>query len=486
MVAKLFCGKPLNRKFYGFLSILLIFSVIPAFTGCVPVGPNYIKMEPEAPEKWQSQLQRGLTPYPLNHETLAMWWTILNDEILSSLEERAVKGSLDLKEARARVCEARARRGISQAGFFPLLDASSSAAHQRTSKNSNTGDESKFYDAGFDAGWELDIFGGIERLNETAQANLDATIENFHDVLVSLLAEVALNYVEVRTYQARLAVALANVRSQEDTWRLNQSRYKAGIINELAVQQSLYNIQRTHSQIPALQTGLAAAKNRIAVLLGQNPGSVHQELFKDMPIPVLPENIAVGVPAETLRQRPDIRYAERVLAARTAMIGQATAELYPKFSLSGTIGLESLSPGDLLTFDSRKWSIGPGIVWNIFDAGAIRQNIKVQSALQEQALIHYETTVLRALEEVENVLVAYVKEQCRCEFLTAATVTSKRAYELAMDQYNAGIIEFTSVLDAQRSLQSFQDQLAQCRGAVTSNLIRLYKALGGGWNYTKS
>jgi NodT family efflux transporter outer membrane factor (OMF) lipoprotein len=454
--------------------------IVLVLAGCA-VGPDYVQVEPMAPKEWHTQLQSDLTAGPLNPETMANWWTALNDQELSSLEERAVKGNLDLKEAMARVREARALRGISKANLFPTLDAAASATKYRSSENSGTGDESKLYAAGFDAGWELDVFGGVRRSVEAAQANLEATHEDLHDVLVSLLAEVALNYIEVRTYQTRLAVTEANIKAQEETCELNRSRYQAGTIDDLAVQQSIYNLEHTRSLIPSLQTGLEAAKNRLAVLLGKKPGSVHQELADRKPIPVLPVTVVVGVPAETMRHRPDIRRAERNLAAQTARIGVATADLYPKFRLSGSIGLESISSANLFTSASRTWSFGPGVSWNIFDAGAIRRNIKVQSALQEQALIQYEAAVLKAQEEVENVLTAYAKERLRRESLTAATAAAQRAYELAQDQYKAGLVDFSNVLSAQLSLQSFQDELAQSDGAVTSNLVRLYKALGGGW-----
>ena len=401
----------------------------------------------------------------------------------SSLEQRAVQGNLDLKKAMARVREARALRGISQADLFPTLDAAASGTKYRSSENSGTGDESKLYMAGFDAGWELDVFGGVRRSVEAAEADLEATQEDLYDVLVSLLAEVALNYVEMRTYQARLAVTEANIKTQEETYELNRSRHQAGIINELPVQESLRILESSRSQVPALETGLEAAKNRLAVLLGEQPGKLHQELAEKKPIPVLPVAVVIGIPGETLRHRPDIRRAERNLAAQTARIGVATADLYPKFRLMGTIGLESISSGDFLDSSSRAWSIGPGVSWSIFHGGAIRQNIKVQSALQEQALIQYEAVVLRALEEVENVLVAYAKEQRRRESLAAAAAAAKRADQLARDQYQAGLVDFNNVLDGQRALLLIQDQRAQSDGAVISNLVRLYKALGGGWNY---
>ena len=220
--------------------------------GCAAVGPDYARVEPDAPPEWHTQLQGGLTPGLPEPETLAHWWNVLNDEELSSLEERAVEGNLDLKSARARIREARALRGISKANLFPTLDASASATNYGSSENSSSTNENKLYSAGFDAGWELDVFGGVRRSVEAAQADLEATQEDLYDVMVSLLAEVALNYVEVRTFQTALTVTESNIKSQEETYELNRSRYQAGIINELAVQQSLYNLERTRSLIPAL------------------------------------------------------------------------------------------------------------------------------------------------------------------------------------------------------------------------------------------
>ena len=460
-------------------SVSIILTLVLA--GCAAVGPDYTRVEPRTPDEWHAELEGGLTAGSMAPETLAHWWSTLNDAQLDSLVARAVNGNLDLKNARARIREARGLRGIRKADLFPTLDVAASASKQRTSENSGTGTESELYTADFDAGWELDVFGGVRRSVEAAQASLEATQEDLYNVLVSLLAEVALNYVEVRTFQARLAVTEANIKTQQETYDLNQSRYEAGIIDELAVQQSLRILESSRSQIPALKTGLDAAKNRLAVLLGEQPGKLHRELAVKQPIPELPATVVVGIPAETLRHRPDIRRAERNLAAQTARIGEATAELYPKFRLFGTIGLESLSSGDFFEWASRTWSIGPGVSWNIFDGNAIRQNIEVQTARQEQALIQYEAAVLKSLEEVENVLVAYAKEQLRRESLSKAANAAQRAALLAQDQYHAGLVDFNNVLDAQRSLLILQDELNQSNGAVISNLVRLYKALGGGW-----
>ena len=474
--------KPIGQREYPLMVIPLAAVIALVFGGCTPVGPDYVPVSPKAPSKWQTQLEDGLNDAPLNPETLAQWWTTIKDPQLFSLEQRAVKGNLDLQEAQARIREARALRGISKAQLFPVVDATGSMIRNRSSENVSPGTTtSTLYAAGVDAGWEIDIFGGLRRAVEAAQANLEVSQEQLHDVLVSLLAEVALNYLEVRTFQARLAVTEKNIKAQQDTYELNESRRQAGIISELPVQQALYNLERSRSQIPPLQTGLAAAKNRLAVLLGENPGVLDDELKEEKPIPVPPASVAVGVPAETLRHRPDIRSAERNLAAKTALIGVATADLYPKFRLLGSIGLESLHDEDFLEWSSRTWRIGPGVSWNIFDAGAIRQNIEVQSARQEQALIQYESTVLSALEEVEDILVAYAKVRHRREYLVKATEAARQADLLARDQFSAGLVDFNNVLITQLALLTFEDDLAQSEGAVTSTLVLLYKALGGGW-----
>jgi len=460
---------------------LPVMLVILVLTGCATVGPDYVPPKKSVSKDWHTQLKGGLSTEEMDSQTLAAWWTTLNDSELSSLIDRAVSGNLDLKKALARVREARARRGVAKADLFPTLDATGSATWSRSSKDMGTGKTSSLFTTGFDAGWELDIFGSVRRSVEAAEGDLQAIQEDLRDVLVSLLAEVALNYVQVRTYQSRIAVAEANLEAQGETHQLTLWRYQAGLSDELAVQQARYNLESTRSQIPTLRTGLEEAMNRIAVLLGEQPGKVHWELEKRESIPVTPLKVAVGVPADVLRRRPDIRRAERQLAAQTARIGVATADLYPKFTLSGSIGLEALSLSNPSSTGSWTLSGGPKVTWAIFKAGAIRQNIEVQSALQEQYFIAYEAAVLSALEEVENALVAYAKEQQRRQSLSDATQAAQKAVELAQHKYQAGLTDFSNVLDAQRSLLSFQDQLAQSDGTVTSNLVSLYKVLGGGW-----
>lgn len=452
--------------------------MIVTLAGCTAVGPDYIRPETSLSTTWHSELKGGLIAGEMNLQTQAEWWSTLNDPELTSLIERSIKRNLSLHEAMARVHKARARRGIANAGLFPTLDAAGSAKWNRSSENNAS---NELYSLSFDAGWELDFFGSIRRSLEASQADLEASQEDLHDVLVSLLAEVALNYVEVRTFQCRLAVAEANLAVQNETYQLTLWRYQAGLSDELAMQQARYNLESTRSQIPPLRTGIENAMNRIAVLLGEQPGKVHEELKKLVLTPAAPLKVAVGVPADILRRRPDVRRAERELAAQTARVGVAMADLYPKLSLSGFVGLEALSLNGLFSSATKTATGGSLITWPIFRGGTIRQNIEVQSALQEQALIKYEAAVLRALEEVENALVAYAEEQGRRDALFAAEDAAQKASELAQQKYKAGLTDFNNVIEAQRSLLTFQDQLAQSNGAVTSNLVRLYKALGGGW-----
>jgi multidrug efflux system outer membrane protein len=447
--------------------------------GCT-VGPDYVRPENSLPGGWHSRLEGGLMENPIDPNTLATWWTRLGDTQLSGLIERAVAGNLDLATARSRVRESRARRSVASGALFPTLNAAGSATSSRTDTNAGPDTSGQVYSANFDAGWEMDFFGGIRRSVEAANADLQASEENLHDVLVSLLAETALNYVEVRTFQARLAAAEASLKTQSETYDLTRWLSQAGLEDELAMYQARYNLENTRSQIPTLRSGLEEAMNRLAVLLGETPGNLAGELEKPQAIPVPPAEVAVGVPADMIRHRPDVRRAERELAAQTARVGVATANLYPQLTLNGSIGLETLSLTEPSSQRSQTVSGGPRFSWAIFDP-TVRPNIEVQSALQEQALISYRAAVLGSLEEVEAALIEYAQEQQRRDNLQQATEAAQAAAGLAQDKYQAGLTDFSNVLDAERSLLSFQDQLAQSNGTVTSNLIRLYKALGGGW-----
>ncbi|MGA1842892.1 MAG: efflux transporter outer membrane subunit, partial [bacterium] len=409
------------------LSFPLLFLLMTLLAGCMTVGPDYRPPDLAVPEQWDAELTGESSAKSLDMETLANWWSTLNDPELTSMIIRAAENNPDLRKAQARVCEARARRDLSRAGIFPTLKASGSASRSAGSKDTGSGRERDLYDLGFDATWELDIFGGVRRSIEASKAGLEATEEDLRDVLVSLLAEVALNYIDVRSFQNRLSIARTNLSAQEETYKITQWRFQAGLTSQLDVEQALSNLEQTRSQIPSLETGLEQALNRLAVLMGENPGSVHEELMEEAPIPIASMEIAIGVPADALRRIPSVRSAERRLAEQTAQVGVAVAGRYSVFTLVGSIGLEALTLNNLFSSASRTWRIGPNFSWTLFDAGRIRQNIKVQNALQEQALAEYEGAVLTALEDVENALVVYAKEQIRRQSLEDAAQAAQRA-----------------------------------------------------------
>ncbi len=462
-----------------YIKILSILAAVFFISGCAAVGPDYTAPQSDLPAQWNNLLQKGDASETSDPASLAQWWKTLNDPILTNLISQSIAENKDLKLAASRIRETRAQWGIAEAAKFPSADASGSAT---SAKSTGKQERNERYSLSIDAGWEADLFGRVQRSSEAAYADYESVTENYRDVLISLIAETALNYINVRTYQKQLAVAEENLKIRKETYELANYRYKAGLSSALDLSSAKYNVEEARANIPVTERNLEAAKNRIAVLTGKTPGSVHAQLSKTKPLPVPGLKIAAGIPADILRRRPDIRKTERELAAQTARIGVATADLYPRLTLSGTIGIEALSLSDLFTSDALFNSIGPRVSWNIFDAGAIRKNIEVQNARQEQALIQYESGILSALEEVENALYSYAREQSRRNSLLSASKAAKQATELSLNQYNSGLTDFQTVLDAQRSLLSFQDQLAKSEANILTYLIQLYKSLGGGWN----
>ncbi len=457
--------------------LVAIFTAL-ALTACAAVGPDYHPPVTEVPAELAGEIRRADQKAPLDGAALAAWWTAFQDPVLTDLICRAVAENHDIRKALARLDEARARRGLSRTEYYPDLDVSGGASRSRSS---GSGDTRSFYFTGFDAGWEIDVFGGARRAVEAADADLSAGEANLNDVRVSLTAETALAYMEIRTLQTRLANAVKSLASQSDTYDLVNFRLEAGLTNELALEQARYQLESTRSKIPAFRAALEAGKNRLAVLVGRTPGAVNDLVETPLPVPEAPELAATGIPAETLRRRPDIRKAERELAAQTARIGAATADLYPRFTLSGAIGYEAADSGDLFTSGSRYWNIGPRVSWRVFDAGAVRRTIDIQSAIQEQYLVTYEQTVLAALEEVKTAMSAYVEDREKQDRLIAAAKAARRAETLAREYYLSGMADFTNVLEAQRAVLTFEDQVAESKGTAAADLIRLYKALGGGW-----
>jgi len=458
-----------------------------AFGGCT-VGPDY--EEPELatmPDAWHVAATDGLGD---GEAPLQTWWSVFDDDTLTSLIERAGASNLTLREAVWRVEEAHSLRDVVAAARVPQAALDGSADRSDASKNGPLGgvvpDEAfqpaNLFDLGVGASWELDVWGRIRRQVEAADAEVEASVEDYRDVLVTLYAEVATNYVNVRSLQERLRLAHDNVEGQENTLKLTTDRFNSGLVSALDVAQAESNLANTRSLIPSLENSLVLALNRLAVLLAMNPGALDEELSDEVPIPTEPDAVTTALPAELLRQRPDIRVAERRLAAQTARIGVATAELYPKFSLTGFLGLQAVSGGDLFSSDSVNWSVGLPIRWNLFAGGAIRSQIAAEKARTEQLILNYERAVLLALEEVEDAMVSYEKEVSRRGHLTNSVNATQRSLDLVLTQYRAGLTDFQNVLDTERSLLLRQDDLASSEGIVIKNLVDLYRALGGGWD----
>jgi NodT family efflux transporter outer membrane factor (OMF) lipoprotein len=460
------------------------------------VGPDYQRPDVPVPARWSEAPQAT----PATAPPPAEWWKAFRDRELDSLIDRATRANLDLALAEARIREARADRRIAIAPLWPRVDASGSYTRSWQSENafatSPAGGQgapggipsqpSNLYQIGFDAGWEIDVFGGLRRSVEAAQANLEASIYDRGDVLLTLLGEVSRNYIEVRSFQRQLDVTRRNLEAQRDTLGLTRARYQGGLASDLNVAQAEAQVSTTESEIPTLETSYKQAVHRLGVLLGAEPGALSEELAVTSPIPVAPPELPSELPSEVVRRRPDIRRAEWQLAAATAEVGVATADLFPKFSLTGTTGLESLSASDLFTGGSKLWSIGPTVTWPVFHGGQIRANIDKADAEQEQALIRYRQAVLSVLEEVENAIVAYTRERVRRQSLVAAVESNQRAVDHATALYVKGLSDFLNVLDAQRALFQTQTELAQSEAAVSENLVALNKALGGGWQAVPS
>jgi NodT family efflux transporter outer membrane factor (OMF) lipoprotein len=451
--------------------------------GACAVGPDYQEPEFDMPDAWHQDLVRGLSAGDAGLET---WWTVLEDPLLVALIDRAGQGNLDLRQAFERIAEAQARRGIAVGEWFPRVDSDTLYNRSQLSEEVFAplgvgGSPNDIYSTGVATNWEVDLFGRIRRSVESADAELAASVEDYRDVLVILYAEVATNYVDVRTFQQRILAAERNVEIQMESLELVRIRNRVGLVGELDLRQAELNVARTASFIPALREALAAAVNRTSVLLGVYPSQLHAELREPGPIPLPEVEVAVGLPANLLRQRPDLRSAERQLASQSARIGVATADLYPRLALLGSFSFDAGSTASWFTNGAQAWSFGPQLRWNLFDGGRIRSNVRAQEALTRQALVRYEQTVLLAVEEVENSLAGYAQERERAEELRRAVVAAEQAVELVGVLYRTGLVDFLNVLDSERSLFEQQDQLLESEGRVAKNLVRVYRALGGGW-----
>jgi len=446
-----------------------------ALGGCT-VGPDYVMPEYEVPDAWESAAAadvEGETPPILD------WWSAFGDPVLDSLMIRARDANLDLVIAVGRVSEARAFRAIAGGDYWPQVEGTGKYSWGETPIL--PGGPTESWNFGLGALWEIDLFGRVRRGAEAAGADFHAAIEDYRDVQVSLYSEVATSYVNIRALQARLLFAQSNVDSQRETMEVVTAREEAGIVPRLDVARARSNLANTEAAIPQFETGLAAEKNRLSVLLGEVPGEAGLRIGSYTAIPIPPDSLVSVMPANLIRRRPDIRAAERKLAAQTARVGVATAELYPKLSLGGTVGLLAGGFSDLGS-DAVRWDLSPGFSWNLFNGGKVRGQIKVQEARVDQSLANYEKTILQALGEVESAIVALKQTKIRQQLLEIAVEAAQESVTLVHIQYIEGLTDFQSYLDAQRVLFSQQDQLAETRGNVFQSVVVLNRAMGGGWS----
>ena len=446
------------------------------------IGPDF--KTPPAPlaEQWQDASNAAIDSSRQEYRT---WWEVFDDPVLVQLVETAYRQNLDLLMAGVRVLQARAQLGLAIGELYPQQQlAVGGVSYNRIPGSipyniiNNTYWQSML---GVQAGWEIDIWGKARRGVQSADQAYLASVAAYDDLLVTLTGDVASTYVQIRTLETRMAIARDNIVKQREAVQIAKNRFEGGVVSKLDVYQAENVLGATEAAIPALRIELQQSKNALSVLLGAPPGGLDEILDGESGIPLAPAQVAVGIPADLLRRRPDIRSAERRLAAQTAEVGVATAALYPSLSLSGSITLQSLTASDVLD-GFRTDRLGLSLSVPLFRGGALRQNVRAQNALVDQALAAYEDTVLAAYEEVENALTASTNEQVRHDALQLGVDSARRASELALTQYNSGLVDFQTVLTADRQLISLEDSLAVSDGEMTANLIRLYKALGGGWS----
>jgi NodT family efflux transporter outer membrane factor (OMF) lipoprotein len=474
-------------------AIFGLFIVSIVISGCTMVGPDYVKPDAPEPEKWMASNEPEIKSQEAD---FSEWWTVFNDPVLDDLIQAAYQQNLPLQIAGLRIYEARAQLGIAFGFQYPQTQQGlGSASLNQTSRNApNAAASDRYfsvYDIGLDAAWELDVWGKFRRAVQTSVASLEASIADYDDVLVSLTAEVARTFIALRTSEERLGVALENVKIQKRSLEIAEVRFKAGAVTELDVTQARSLLRTTEASIPGFEADIRQAKNALAILLGKLPGEIDAMLGAPGLIPEIPPEVAVGIPTELLRRRPDIRLAERQLAAQSAQIGFAKADLYPQFSLFGQLGFQTghftdkrsnnSNYTDLFDEDSIFYNAGAGFNWDILNYGRITNNVRVEDARFQELAVNYRDTVIRAAQEVEDAMIAFLQSKDTVFFLADAVKASKRSVELSLIQYREGLVDYQRVLDTQRDLTQQEDDLVFTAGSVGQNLVAMYRALGGGW-----
>ncbi len=467
------------------LGFVLLFSA----SGC-KVGPNCRPWHDPLRAEWRQELDASLRT---DKAVDPMWWASFEDQSLNTLVDRSLSQNLSLQEAVARIQESRARLGVSRGSLGPDITQTNSYSRVDISDNGSPFGISglsfppfDLWSSGFDVSWELDVFGRVRRTMDAAHADVHASIEDRNAVQVTLLGDVATNYVIVRAIEQRLANAAENVRIQSETVQITLDRFEAGDVSELDVSLARTLLYRTQAAIPQLARERDHAINRLSVLQGEQPRELTDSITAEGSIPKPRNEIEIGIPVNLVRQRPDVRRAEWEVVAQSARIGVATADLYPRFSLTGLFTVDSIELNQLFDGDSLAMRVGPQIRWNIFSFGRVRSNIAMQNARYDQSIARYRQAVLRGVEEVENSLASYRRYRDAETKLAKAVESARKAAATAAQQYREGDVGFQTLLDAERSLAVTQDEHIAMLGNVTLSVVQLYKALGGGWNWQAS
>lgn len=473
------------NKFFTLLPLVVLL-----FAGCVKVGPNFTKPEAAVNPNWlEAGDYKQISTNPGDYRN---WWRSFNDPVLDRFIQDAYQQNLPLRIAGVRVLEARAQVGVATGQLYPqsqqLAGSLNRIRFSESNLSSGTDAPTNFWlsSIGVTASWELDFWGKFRRAIESADANLLAAISDYDNALVTLTGDVASAYILLRTLEKRLAIARQNVEVQKKSLQIATSRWKGGTTSLRDVEQAKTVLNSTEASIPTLESQLRQTQNLLCLLMGKPPSDLKQLLGSKSAIPAPPPQVALGIPADLLRRRPDIQSAEWQAAAQCAKIGVSKADLFPAFSLSGSFGFSATDVGgftlaDMFQGKSRAWAFGFSTQWNIFNYGRIMNQVRVQDARFQELLINYQNTVLKAQQEVENALIAFLKAQQRAQKLAGSTEAAKKAMELAMVQYQEGIADFTTVLTAEQNLLTQQDSLAVTLGEISGNLVGIYRALGGGW-----
>lgn len=453
-------------------------AVLMTLAGCASLNSPSHASHP-LPADWKNA---GGFPVASPSRDLSRWWTRFGDPTLNRLIADGLENNPDIASASASIRESRARREAERAGLFPTLSGSASGGTSGDRRN-GVSDSGNSFSTGLNASWDLDFFGRTRSSIQAASAQLGATEENYNSVQAAISAEIAINYVNLRSIEARLAVVRASLQSREETYNLATFRLQAGTIDTLESDQAYTSLQQARASIPSLEQSASEFRNVLNVLTGKNPGSLDGQLASgSKKIPTPPRSLAIGIPADTLRQRPDVRVAGYQLLAAAANTRVADAQRFPSLSLSGSLGLNTISTGKLFNPETASSSLAAGITSPIFDAGRIRANIDAQQAIEEQSVQTYRSVVLNALSEVEDALFACRKTAEREEILQLALETARNAAETSQQSYEAGVTDILTVLDSQRTLLSLEETLITVRADRTISYIQLYVALGGGWS----